>query len=210
MCSGVTPFAESVGDTVSSRHRASRGARPVELRRTHRVGDDLHGAFILLPFIRRPGTTRSLHGGIGDSDESRGAAELTTFCGHRRQSIHLPRDGHVVAAPAIDLQRFAPERLSSIEISELALDHAEIAGFRADGREVARFSPDGDALAHQIAGFEKVSSHLRRDREDVHRARAPGSVRRALGDCDGLATELPRFVDVGSQRDPRQTNEGQR
>ena len=131
------------------------------------------------PFVGRPLGALALHHRLGRADERRRPLEVAAVRGDGREAADLVRHRPVVAARAIDLERLARERLSLVEVAELALDHAEIAGLGADGREVAGLAGHRDALRHHLAGLLEVTRHLGRDAEDVHRIARARSDRRS-------------------------------
>ena len=63
-----------------------------------------------------------------------------------------------------------------VEVPELALDHAEVGGFRSDEELVVPFSKQHKPLGHPLAGLGQVAGDLGADAEEVQRVRASGFV----------------------------------
>ncbi len=109
---------------------------------------------------------------------------------------------HELVADALgDLQRLAFQRLRRVEVPELALDHAEVGGFRSDEELVVPFSKQREPLGHPLASLGQVTGDLGADAEEVQRVRASGFVRCRVADRQRLGGETAAFGHVGAQCD---------
>src|SRR5207249_11634766 len=113
----------------------------------------------------------------------------------------------VVAAAVGDLEGLANQHFRVVEVAELPLDHAEVAGLRRDQPVVSLLAHERQPLAHPVPSLAEVSGDLRPDAEEMERIRPSGDVPRPIAQSERLAPESSGLGDVGSERDSNDTAE---
>src|SRR6267143_3821938 len=146
--------------------------------------------------IRRPRRPHPLHHRRGRPEKFCRTREVRLRRRDTRERAQLVRNHPLVAPPIRELEGLQRQLRRALEVPELPLHDAQVAGFPRDRRELAKLARQLHALAHEPTCDFQVSSHLGGHAEHMKRVRPTDLVISSAHALKGLIAQASGSIEI--------------